>query len=251
MPRARKFRPKRRTLKRSFKRRRGRYPRRSPFSGALSLARCANICNASNAGFIVDGTIAQKQNDFLIIAPGSTQNAVYFGTGVYSFVLSDLPSVTEFSSLFDRYKVHKVSMYILSMASHVPSGPPGAVSAYTASPSTFLHYVLDNDDATPYIASEAGLDAMRQVKGYRCKRMIAGKPLVIRLRPKYLSEVYRSAISTTYSSRASPWLSTAAGGVDAPGFGVKFLMECLGTGALAIQTFKVWVKAYISLKDPK
>lgn len=214
----------------------------------VTLLRCANVASAGTAGFIVDGVYALHRNDFFVIEPGSSANVAYFGAGTYNFQLADLPAVTEFTNLFDQFRVNWISLNFLSMSTSVSSA--GAASALTGQPATFLHYVRDSDDVTFPTQSDLGIDAMRQVPSYRCRRMLSGRPISIRFRPSYLSEIYKSALTTSYNPRGPMWLSTN-GATTVPGFGLKMLFETMGTGAVTAQTFKCWIKASVSFRQPK
>jgi len=173
----------------------------------------------------------------------------YYGTATYKFHMEDLPAISDYSNMYDRYQVNKVTLYILSLSSQAVSNPTGVVTAYTGTSSAFLHYVVDHDDTTMPAASDVGLDVFRQIKGYRCKRLINGKVNKISFVPKYLSEIYRSGVTPGYATSKSTWLSSSD--LDIPGFGLKFIFESIGTGTEQNMLCKAWVKVNLSFKDPK
>lgn len=71
--------------------------------------------------------------------------------GAFAFALADLPSYTDFTSLFDQYRIAQVTMRFIPVVA--PFGPATSATAYPS-----LHTVIDQDDnVTP-----GSLDVLRQ-----------------------------------------------------------------------------------------
>lgn len=133
--------------------------------------------------------------------------------GQISYQLSHLAQVSDFSNLFDQYRINKVvTKFWLRI-------DPGAQAAATASyPKIF--YVYDNDDTGLLSQNE-----MRERAGMRIRVLHPNRPVTCVSKPAVLSEVYRSAVATTYSPKWKQWIDMST--TDVPHYGLKFNIDDL------------------------
>lgn len=127
--------------------------------------------------------------------------------GAYAVNLANLPNVSEFANLFDRYMIThwQVRLYLKI--------DPSAQTAATASyPRVFT--VKDYDDDT----APASLDALREHAHCKTQVLTPYKPVIVNIKPAVLAEVYRSGIYTSYSPKWKQWLDMATTGVTYYGF---------------------------------
>lgn len=159
--------------------------------------------------------------------------------GALSFNLNALPNSSEFTSLFDQYKIMKVKLRWIPFGDSV--NMPIATMTGTSSlvsPGGPLITVIDYDDNT---APTAAADLLQ----YQTSKVTPiPKPLSMTIRPKFATEIYRSAVSTGYGAR-SGWLDTASS--DIPHYGVKYYMNA-PSALSSSYTYQVWAEVTLALK---
>jgi len=156
-------------------------------------------------------------------------NAAYAPwTQAHTYTLAGLPASSEFSNLFDRYKITYVKHYFTLTVD------PGAQAAGSAFIPT-LFYVRDYDDSTPI----ATMNDMRQHSKARRVVMRPGKVISIGIKPATLAETYRSAVQTTYSPQWGQWIDMAT--TDCPYFGLKTMIDNLtNTNYIVKHEVRMW-----------
>lgn len=171
---------------------------------------------------------------------------LYYSSLALTFGLSDLPNYTEYTALFDQYKILGVAVRLFPLWNSVetPQGPssPGGIG-------TILHSVIDLDDNTAPGASSGGIDALRQYKSYKAHNMAyLKKGMWSRYcRPKILSGVYNGVSLVSAGTNRSQWLDCSTPTV--PHYGLKFIFET-NTLAATAQTlqFKIEAKFYLAFR---
>lgn len=161
----------------------------------------------------------------------------------HTFSLAQLPGVTEFSNLFDQYKITGARLTYTPAASEgilTPQASAAAPLGYSR-----VHSVIDYDDSTAPPSEDALLE-------YGSHKSTAPFQTHSRyLKPKILQEVYRSAISTSYAPRGNTYLDMAA--TDVPHYGVKVWVSAPNTFFGTAQTiaYKVYVTLYFTCKNTR
>jgi len=220
--------------------------RRPRWGGAISIKRTSNVYGM--AGIVVDGTVCAKANQNVVVNASGTFNAITWGTLTCNFKLEDCVNYTEFTNLYDQYKIVGVKLKLIPYQTDATTA--AAPSSLAGQPSFLIHSVIDYDDNTAVSASNTGADAMRQYPSYRCSNIYArhGKPWSRYLRPKIAREVYRTPVLTGYESAKMPWLDSDYADVSA--YGLKLLFEVVSGGAAAQLMFKAEVTYYLRFKNP-
>jgi len=144
----------------------------------------------------------------------------------FSFKLSDLPNYTEFTQLFDEYKISKLQYKFL----------PGALTQNTlttiATP-TFM-YAIDKDDATV----PTSLDTLLQYPGVKIRNMDRG--FTVSFVPRVAATFYNTAVTSAYGSTVH-YLDAANDGV--PHYGIH---GGFGRSLIAgAYTYDVYVKVWV------
>lgn len=155
---------------------------------------------------------------------GPTQSA----RGANSFKLSDLINPSDFTNLYDMYKINMivVKMYLkygpTSQDRGVLAPPyPAIVTTYSTPALPRLYYYIDyNDDNSP-----ASTDAVRENGRCVVKRLTNNGHVTIKWKPRVAATMFNSAVSSAYYQRTSPWISTA--NPDVPHYGLKWAVEDL------------------------
>lgn len=131
----------------------------------------------------------------------------------FVFRLSDLLQATEFTRLFDSYRLNGVKVTMSPLTN----------SALTANPSYKLMTAIDlDDDATPTV------NGLLQRSNVKIKTVTSGgnNPQVFSrfLRPRYLTQLYETSTSTGYGQGArKQWLDTADPSI--PHYGLKVVWD--------------------------
>lgn len=148
--------------------------------------------------------------------------------GIY-FRLGDLPNSSEFTNLFDMYRIDKVKIRFMPRANSAEVGSnQGQVKLFTA---------IDYDDIT----TPASIQELLQYEN--CKVSNTTNITTRVLKPKFASEVYQSATSTAYGAR-SGWIDCSNPLVQH--YGIKWALQQLPAGS---QSFDLHIKYYLSFKQ--
>ncbi|AUM61688.1 capsid [uncultured virus] len=146
--------------------------------------------------------------------------------GGYSFSLEDLPNYTEFTALYDMYKINAVKITFI---------PKVTVSTSTTSinnPDNYARFfsVIDYNSATA-----STTDQLRQYQTARFTRLL-------RTHKRY---IYKPKLLTSISTSTTQWLSTST--ANANYFGLIYSIE----PTTATMTFGVEAKFYLSFRNVK
>lgn len=126
----------------------------------------------------------------------------------YSFQLSDLPNYTEFTNLFDEYRIDKVTMVFY------PDTQDATPASGTGN--TVVYSVLDYDDANAIaISALEQYDTMKTHNGL--------KPWGRSVVPRFAVAAYAGTF-TSYSSKAG-WVDCNSAGVQHYGIKIAFPLQ--------------------------
>lgn len=160
-------------------------------------------------------------------------------TGALSFSLSSLPNASEFTSLFDQYKITGVKLDFIPFGDSV-NLPLASMSGSSSvmSPGGPLILAVDYDDnTTPAVASQL-------LEYQTCKVIPIPRRHRMYIRPKFATEVYRSGVASGYGAR-SGWLDCSNS--DVPHYGVKYYMNAPSAFSSSFN-YQVWATMYFSVK---
>lgn len=165
----------------------------------------------------------------------------------YNFMFSQLPNTSEFTTLFDQYKINGVMLEFKLVsnpdANYVPT------STTTLQSGNFyptLWYAPDYDDA-----STVTLAQIKEFERVKHRVLRPNQSIKVFLRPKTAGLVYRGAVTNGYSVNfKNPWLDL--GLVDIPYFGLKYVIDYEGMTLLGTPNdfnVKVNAKFYFACKN--
>lgn len=201
-----------RRFRRTFKRARRVYRKRRGNTRIFNIARCGAIYRQG----ISDG---------------------YFFAG-WAFSIAPIPSVSEYTNLWDQYKINCV---VVKFRWSNQARELGDIQH----PVPVFHYAIDyNDDATPTTPNE-----LTQYQNYRSFQLANAKEYKIKLYPKSQSMTYKSAVTTGYSPKKQ-WINTSDPTV--PHYGLKFAIDgsqAGGIGENALGVLEFQTKYYLSFKN--
>lgn len=159
----------------------------------------------------------------------------------YAFNLNQLPNVSEFTNLFDQYKITGAKLSFVPGASESLYSPISGTS--TANGFARFHSVIDYDDTT----TPPSEDAMLQ---YGSLKTTGPMQTHVRyIKPKILHEIYRSAIATGYAPRAADWIDV--GTPDVPHYGIKVWCNAPTSGTNTQISYTVYLTLYFACKNTR
>jgi len=226
--------------RRPFKVRRRTTVRKTRVSRPLKVTKILNASRYADmtvaGGFSRAGSITVG-NGYMVMTSSATLGAITYGSVGVSFKVDDMPNIAEYGALYEQYRINKVVMKIIPMATSVAAG--AALTGSTTQTGIIFHYCLDHDDATVPPATEAGVNALRQRTGYRTRNIYQGngKPLTFSFKPYVMHD---------NEPRKAGWINE--GDLTIPHYGVKFIAETVSAGTQMDHFFKVETKFYVSLK---
>lgn len=149
----------------------------------------------------------------------------------FNFSLNDLPNYTEFTSLYDMYKINCIKIsFIPQMTENVSLGTINNPYANTR-----FFSVIDYNDAT----APTTIDQLREYATCKMTPILKTHKRVI-FKPKILD-------SSSYT--LSPWISC-----DSPSnnyYGIKVGVEAMGSTSTTIMTYNIEAVFYMSFKNVK
>lgn len=170
----------------------------------------------------------------------------------FEFLLNSLYSYSEFTTLFDKYRLDKAVVYIqminnpnAALVTNVTSGANiNAATSYVNSSNFYpkMWYITDHDDsATTTIA------AIKERVGVKCCVM---KPNVVKritVKPACAVQLYRTATTTGYGPKYGQFIDMAQ--TDVPHYGLKCVFDPLGLDPQDKYYFRYEWKLYFTCKD--
>lgn len=135
-------------------------------------------------------------------------NSGYQSTQAYGFDASNLTNVTEYTTLFDQFKIKYVDVKIV----------PRFISNDNTTQNNYtLQYFRDYDDAD--LTTLQYNDREKPwLENTLVKTVSFNKPITIRVYPKVLGQVFQSTVSTAYTPKKA-WLD--CNDISAPHYGLK------------------------------
>lgn len=147
----------------------------------------------------------------------------------YKFSLANIPNLTEFTNLFDEYRISKIKVRFTPYSTQVESVTQDSTATQAVGGlSPIMHYVIDHDDDNTPTANEAGIQTLQEYNTYRKVRMIGDnqKDIVLMINPKSPGAVETIAgLTIAGTTRYNAWLDLAQTSI--PHYGLKGVFECL------------------------
>lgn len=170
--------------------------------------------------------------------------------GSYVFSLDQLPNFTEFTNLFDQYRINKVVLKLIPQfnqstynvghpSSTIPSGLPAG-----RNPRLFIANDYD-DDTVP-----ANADVLRQYANVKVYPVMNNKTITHIITPATQMQAYETLASTGYVPKFKQWINCSDNNV--PHYAVKWSLEntaaIFNDPALQCTFFKVEATFYVAFK---
>lgn len=135
--------------------------------------------------------------------------------GSMAFYLSDLPVSTDFTNLFDQYRIVSVDIHMVPRVNSNLASNPSALSVF--------HYATDSTDAT-------AVNSLADILQYSgCKRVNcnAVKDFHIKIKPQASDVFYNGSVVSGYGSApGNTWINTGGTSANVAHYGLKYVWEC-------------------------
>lgn len=160
--------------------------------------------------------------------------------GALTFNLAALPNYTEFTSLFDEYRILGILVEF----------HPG-VDSWSAEPGVALTNMALPQVRTIIDHTEDGVpSSFNDMYQYANCKMTRGTTIHKRfLRPNVLSQAFESTVSTAYSPKYKQWITTDD--ATTPHYGLKYGIDALPSASLGTLGYRVYVTYYFQCKSTK
>lgn len=150
--------------------------------------------------------------------------------GAFTFQLNNVPKVTDFTGLFDQYKINAISLTFYPQLSQSSS-----IVAVTSIQNARVFTAIDSNDA----AIPTALNDIREYDN--CEVHAATEVFSVYIdKPKFVDAT--GALRTGYISTASPGILH---------YGLKYAVETLNPGSAGTYVFHVEAVYYMSFKSAK
>ena len=154
-----------------------------------------------------------------------------------SFQIGDLANSSEFTQLYDQYKITRVVLRFQLV--NVPDSglvyAPGTNTGTYQSTNFYpkLWYYADYDDTTPPTTTN-----IREVGKARCRVLRPNSMVTVSVKPAILNQLYRTPTTTAYSPVWNQRIDCSQG--DVPHYGLKYAFDLNGVSSTT--AFKVRVE---------
>lgn len=166
------------------------------------------------------------------------------GTGIpvskgYHFHFSQIPNVTEFTQLYDQFKILNVK--VTFRPRYNVSTTESASHGHGSIPS--VHYLVDKDSA-----SQPSNVVNTFLENTSARSLWLSRPRTVSFKPTVLDQIYESSLSTAYSPRKAPWIDCAD--TAAQHYGLRYICETEGWPANT-PFMDVFVEFAFMMRNPR
>lgn len=220
--------PRGRTGKRSFRRKGRRMEVGYSFSRWITSIGQMNVTNCTYdlGTSVITATAAQSTSSFSA-----------------TFSLDDLPNRAEFSNLFDSYMITGVKFQIKLVDNpDSNSSTNGITQSMQNNWYPTIWYVADDDDHNAMTLAQ-----IKEFQGVRHRVLKPNQELNVFIRPKTLTQLYRSSLTSGYAtSKSRSWIDMAQ--PDVPYYALKFVVDFEGLTPVQSFRFKINARYFFKCK---
>lgn len=178
---------------------------------------------------------------------GGFSNTQQYSANGYNFQFQDITNYTEFSSLFDRYKLYGVSIKMIPFTNDPNTGTASSVGGINC----LIHSAVDHDDSAAPTANEAGIDVLRQYNTYRVVNM-AGRRVFKRFIRLNTLVAETNAAGTNVGNRVVRAGFNDMAYVTIPHYGFKWIAEFFSSSNVQVNyAMKFEFTYYFQCADPR
>lgn len=155
----------------------------------------------------------------------------------FSFQLDEVPNYTEFTALYDQYKLAAVAVKFMPMQTVMQVSGAG-VGNFNTRFATVIDYDSSGGFASFNDAREFGTCKVKNVSQYHTRY----------IKPRIKSANENDSTTIVASGNRRMWLNTAVANI--PHYGVRYVFEAIPTTGYVVQ-YKVEAKYYFAFRNVK
>jgi hypothetical protein len=183
----------------------------------------------------------------VVVDPSCTPNATVlsYGAAAYQFLISHIPNVSEFGTLYDQYRIAGVEITL----EYLNASESVQVTAATTSLQCTVLLYEDNDDGTAPASTNAGFAAVYE-SGRAVRKMFPNKTnkMSYMLKPRYLTADVDSSAGVTGRSLGSGWVDGATG-LDVVWRGLKLIIQANPVSSSFTHQFRMTATYYTEWRN--
>lgn len=164
-------------------------------------------------------------------------NTVQLGAS-FQFKLESVQTPSDFTTLFDRYKILGVKLKFMYQCDSASVGGLNIMP--------IINYCYDNDDASVPSSSATVI----QKGACKTRVLTANREFSVYIKPKVANAIYQTGVSSVipaYSSSNAPWINCDY--MSAPHYGLKMWINNLYSPLGANNQITIQPVYYLALKD--
>lgn len=149
-----------------------------------------------------------------------------------NFTIGSVPNVSEFSTLFDQYKIRRVVITMKLL--NVPENSAAPMLNYANYGNFYptIWWVNDYDDSGPVT-----LAAIKEFHGVKHRVLFPNRELKMSVAPTVLTQMFRTTLTTGYAPKKATWLDIAA--TDIPHYANKFVVDLEGMNTAVLDPLQL------------
>lgn len=204
------------------------------------------------------GSFTLNNQGFTTLTTTAAQQTFYYSMAM-GFCLADIPDATQYSLLYDRYRLNKVEVKLYPVntmsatSNNVVGNPNPGLTWGNGQMGGFVHYAIDYDDRAAPTASDVGIDTLRNRTSYRMVNVARAKPITLSFRPRLAIAAYEASTAFAgYSNMRAQWLDTVSPSDDIEHYGWKAVFEIMNPSSnINYMNYKLEVTYHLEFRDPK
>lgn len=179
----------------------------------------------------------------LAFGAAAPQTSGYYSV-CFTHTLADIANYSEFTSLFDQYKIVGVKISIVPLCNSVNTGDASS-AVDTAS---LVYQCLDFDDGSPFSASLTGIQDIQQRANFR--RTVGYKSISRYYKPRILMLGTVSAGGQNAINPKAQW--TDCGNANVVHYGSKFIFQVYSNSVATVHIpFDIQMQYYVLFKGAR
>lgn len=162
-----------------------------------------------------------------------SNTSVFLSFGSLACSLNLVPSVTDFTNLFDQFRIVKVKYdFFPRLTGNPANGVPGNCSIF--------HMAVDHTDVTPPSLETDLLqyDQHRTVQAY--------KPFSITFKPAPAATYWQGVTASGYGPKAGSWIDCSSGGVQH--YGLKY---CFSNNSATTTSIDIKATLWLEFREAR
>lgn len=221
---------KQRALAVVLRRNAGSFSRSLRVGGVHTFTRKLDLAASPNSSVNGICTAGSAVGVYRLTQTSLAATSVNFGGLTWFFSLNDLPDYTNFTQLFDQYRVVKLSVKMMPFSTSAATSSPTTITSTSfinvPAAAVHAHQIVDYDDNVLFTPTYAGLQTMREFENHRSWNALDGKQHWCTWRPHNVTSVGVSGSSALAGNTPAKWLDTVNASVVH--YGLKMMFEMNG-----------------------